>query len=262
MTSDYSLSDIAAASGNNNNGFGGGDGWWIILLFIFIAAFGGWGNNGGFGGSGGGYVSDNYTLVSDMGQLDRKIDTVNNGLCDGFYSTAQLINGVNMQSANNTASIQNTLTQGFAGINTAIVQNGYDGLIATHNVSDAVKDCCCQTQQNLAEVRYTIGSTSAGLQNQLQSCCCDVQRQIERGFADTNYNLAYNTNSIVQNAHSDTDRIIARLDAMENSRKDEKIAEQACMINNQYLLSQINRTPIPAYTVPNPYCCNNGCGCA
>ena len=39
-----------------------------------------------------------------------------------------------------------------------------------------------------------------------------------------------NTNAIIQNAHNDTDRIIARLDAMESSRKDEKIAEQAAEI--------------------------------
>lgn len=262
LSSELSPADIAACTcGNNNDGFGGGNGgWWLIVLFLF-ALMGGW-NNGGYGNGGGTGVYENYTLVSDMGQLERKIDTVNNGLCDGFYSTAQLINGVNMQAATNTAAIQNTLTQGFAGLNTGMVQQGYEGRIATHAVSDAVKDCCCTTQQNIKDTQYAIATTGAGIQNQLQTCCCDVQRQIERGFADTNYNLAINTNSIVQNAHSDADRIIARLDAMENSRKDEKIAEQACIINNQYLLSQINRTPVPAYQVPNPYCncnCNNTC---
>lgn len=104
LNADMGPADLAAITGNNNNngGFMNGDGsWWLIVLFLFI--FAGW-NNGGYGGGQGG-VSENYTLISDMGQLERKIDTVNNGLCDGFYSTAQLINGVNMQAATNTAAI-------------------------------------------------------------------------------------------------------------------------------------------------------------
>lgn len=32
---------------------------------------------------------------------------------------------------------------------------------------------------------------------------------------------------------------------------------------NSYLVSQLRPSPIPAYTVQNPYCCNQfaGCGC-
>ena len=135
--------DIAAITGNNaNNGPFGNDGaWWIIILFLFAFA-GGWGNNG-WGGAGAGGVSENYTLISDMGQLERKIDTVNNGLCDGFYSTAQLINGVNMQGANNTAAIQNTLTQGFAGLNTGMIQQA-------NGITNAVNTGFCQTNFNAA----------------------------------------------------------------------------------------------------------------
>lgn len=253
MDGNYSLSDIVTATGGNNGLGGNGGSWWVILLFIFIASFGAWGNgnNGGFGG-GSGYISDNYALISDNATLERKIDGVYAGQCDSTFAIVQNLN-------NGFASAQNTMTQGFAGLNTALVTQGYESRIATHGVSDAVKDCCCQTQQNIKDTQYAIATTGAGIQNQLQQCCCDVQRQIERGFADTNYNLAINTNSIVQNAHTDADRIIARLDAMENSRKDEKIAEQACMINNQYLLSQINKNPVPAYVVQNPYC-NCQCG--
>ena len=76
-----------APTGTMNSGFGGfgGDGaWWIIILFLFV--FCGWGGNGwgnNAGNSGG--VVDGYVLTSDFANVERKIDSVNQGLCDGFY---------------------------------------------------------------------------------------------------------------------------------------------------------------------------------
>lgn len=84
---------VQPANTNNGNGFGfGGDGsWWIIVLFLFI--FCGWGGNwgGNRAGAGAGVV-DGYILTSDFANIERKIDGVNNGMCDGFYQQAQLIN--------------------------------------------------------------------------------------------------------------------------------------------------------------------------
>lgn len=78
----YSLSDIAAATGERNNDmFGGNSAWWIIILFLFC--FMGWGGNG-FGTTNG--VTDGYVLTSDFANLERKLDGVNNGICDGFYA--------------------------------------------------------------------------------------------------------------------------------------------------------------------------------
>ena len=87
---------VAPANTGNGNGFGwGGDGAWWIVLFLIFAAFGGWGNGFGFGGGGNG-VMDGYVLTSDFANIERKIDSVNQGLCDGFYQQAQLVNGTNM----------------------------------------------------------------------------------------------------------------------------------------------------------------------
>lgn len=258
MTEGLTASDVALISGNNksNDGlFGDGNGsWFIIILFLF--AFLGWGGNG-YGNAVGqtSSVYEGYVLANDFSQLssqlsdstnmlERRTDNINNGICSLGYDSLAQTNSVNT----------NILTSANA-------------------LQGAIKDCCCQTQQSIADVKYTIGSTG-----------CEISREIERGFADTNYNIATqsntidrriadgfchtnfnaerNTRSIVDSQTANTQAILAKLDAMENSRKDEKIAEQACIINNQYLLSQINRTPVPAYQVPNPYCncnCNNGC---
>lgn len=270
MSGEYSLSDIAAATGNGNNGgFGGNDGgWWIILLFIFIAAFGGWGNNGnnggGFGGSGAGYVSENYALITDQATLERKIDGVYAGICDSTYA---LTNNMN----NGFAAAQNTMTQGFAGLNTALVQQGYESRIATHGVSDAVKDCCCQTQQNIADVKYTIGSTGASIQNQIQSCCCDVERQIERGFSDTNYAMASQNCATLQAIDKVGDRVIDFLSNQETQRLRDEIAQYRASANSQYIINELTpKCPIPAYITCNPnaplnysvnYGSNGCCGC-
>ena len=108
MTSELSASDVALLSGQNNRNndgmFGGNGAWWIIILFLFV--FCGWGGNwGGYGGARGGQGTaiDGYVLTSDFANIERKIDSVNNGLCDGFYAQAQLINGTQMQMANGFA---------------------------------------------------------------------------------------------------------------------------------------------------------------
>ena len=87
MTDGLSASDIALLQGNgrnNGDGFGDGNGWWIILFFLCMFGWGGRGF-GGFGGNNGsGSAVDGYVLTSDFANIERKIDGVNNGLCDGF----------------------------------------------------------------------------------------------------------------------------------------------------------------------------------
>ncbi len=97
-----------APTGMMNSGFGGfgGDGaWWIIILFLFVfcgCGGNGWGNNAGNSGG----VVDGYVLTSDFANVERKIDSVNQGLCDGFYQQAQLVNGTNMAMANGFAQAE------------------------------------------------------------------------------------------------------------------------------------------------------------
>lgn len=143
-----SPADLAAVTGNNN-GFMNGDGaWWIIILFLF--AFCGWG--GGYGNGGG--AAQNYVLASDFATLQRQlsdgfggvekgIDTIRNGLCDGFYTSAQLNNQTNMN----------------------IMQNGYETRDAIHGVGNLVQ----------ANTTQGVINTNA-IQNQIQNCCCENEK--------------------------------------------------------------------------------------
>lgn len=76
-----------------NEGGGFGDWGAIIVLFVIAAMFG-WGGNGLGGGNG---VNNGYVLSSDFAMTERKLDSITNGLCDGFYTQAQMNNATNMQ---------------------------------------------------------------------------------------------------------------------------------------------------------------------
>lgn len=268
--SGYSLSDIAAATGNGNGMGFGGEGWWVIILFALIF---GWGRNGWGGNSDGNggttYFGENYALITDNATLERKIDGVYAGICDSTFALNNTIN-------QGFASAQNTMTQGFAGLNTALVTQGYETRNAvtqdtianmnnTNLLQGAIKDCCCQTQQNIKDTQYTIGSTGASIQNQIQSCCCDVERQIERGFADTNYAMATQNCATLQAIDKVGDRILDRLTQDKlDALRDENAAlrlSASQSAQNQYLINQLKPLPIPSFNVPNPWGCNCNCNC-
>lgn len=248
MTSDYSLSDIAAVSGNND-GFGGGNGaWWIIILFLF-ALTGNWNNGGGFGGGNdASSVKDQYVLSSDFATIQRQLsdgfnsidnalDAQNNGICNLGYTQLQLANG-----------IDKSILQG------------------VNSLSAQIADCCCKTQQNIKDTQYTVATTGANIQNQIQSCCCDVERQIERGFADTNYNMATQSCQTLSAIDKVGDRIIDYLSAQDAQRlRDEnqtlKLAASQ-QAQNSYLINTLRPMPIPAFPSCNPWSYqNSGCGC-
>ena len=153
----YSLADIAAATGNNTNSFFGNDGWWIILLFLFA----GWGNGGGlFGGNcaTGSGITDGYILTSDFANIERKIDGVNTGLCDGFYSQAQLLNNLNtslLQMGYNNQINTNTLASNLAAQHADINYN--------------MADLACRTRQAISDATSTIvASQEAGTRSILE----------------------------------------------------------------------------------------------
>lgn len=255
----YSLSDIAAATGTGrNDGMWDNGCWWIIILFLFI--FAGWGGNygnglfGGGAGSTGSGITDGYILTSDFANIERKIDGVNNGLCDGFYTNAQLINGVNGNI--NTAS-QNILTQ------------------MNNNAVSQMKDTfALQTAMNANQNATNASMTALG--TQLQQCCCDQRYEQATQFAQLNYNLADQscqtrrtitdaTRDIIGNQDANTRAIldfltqdkIATLQA-ENQSLKFAASQQA---QNAYLINQLQPCPTPAYIVPSPYTVSCACNC-
>ena len=242
-----------APANNNGNGFGwGGDGAWWIVLFLIFAAFGGWGN--GFGGNSG--AMDNYVLASDFATLQRQIDSstsslerkgdaISNGLCDGFYQQAQLINGVNLNMNNGfmTAELSRANQQA------ALMQQ-------LNAMQMQAQECCCENRAAIAQVRYDMATQACDTRNTVQNSTRDIIDAMNCGFRS----------------------IDQRLTSQELAAKDAKIAEQNQQLfaaqlaasqaaQNNYLIGQLRPTPIPAYQSCNPWAsgsyngCCNGCGC-
>ena len=263
--SDVALLNNSCGRNNSYDGFGEGNGaWWIVLFLIF--ALGGWGRGfgngfgGGFGSSSGG-VADGYVLASDFAQVDRKLDTLSNGICDSTFA-------LNNTMTNGFANVQNTLCQGFSGVNQAITTNGYETRLGVQNLTSQLANCCCDLRQQISDT----------------SCAT------QRGLDGINYNMAMNTNSIQQTLSNNTRDIIESNNANYRALHDEIVANriedknaqiqaQQNEINslrlaasqerqNSYLIDQLKPCPIPAYITCNPYqsygftYANNGCGCA
>nr|DAL48146.1 MAG TPA_asm: hypothetical protein [Caudoviricetes sp.] len=253
-----SLADIAAVTGNrNNDSWGDGNGWWILI--ILFAIFGGWGN-GGWGGyganNGGGYVATAATQADIQRGFDNqavisKLDGIANGLCDGFYA------------------MNNGMLTGLNGINTNIMQTGF-------GIQQAINADTVAGMQNTNTIQATLNNMAA----QNAACCCETQRQVERGFADTNYNLATQAcqtrQAIADSTRSIIDYLcqekISSLQAENNDLRraasqdrQSALLTTAMSAQTQQIINAVNPTAIPAYVVPNPnayaYGCNSGCGC-
>ena len=220
---------------NSGGGFGwGGDGAWLIILFLIFAVFGwggnGWGNNAGNSGG----VVDGYVLTSDFANVERKIDSVNQGLCDGFYQQAQLVNGTNMAMANGFAQAELSRSNQQA----ALIQQ----LTA---MQMQAQQCCCDQRADTAQLRYDMATQGCDTRNTIQTATRDI---IDNANSNSRAILDFLTQSKLQELQSENQGL-------------KLAASQAAQ--NSYLVSQLRPSPIPAYTVQNPYCCNQfaGCGC-
>lgn len=222
---------VAPISGNNGGLGGWGSDWLALIVILAILGWGGNGFGGGFGGFGGG----RGVVEPCATQADVR----------AAVDQQTLISKIDQQTygmADSFTALNNTLNNNFRGIDNAICTLGY------------------QNQQGF----NTLG-------HQMSDCCCQTQRLIERGFADTNYNIATQACETRQAITDSTRAIldflttdkIATLQAENQSLKFK--ASQA--EQNNYLLSELKPCPQPSYLVCNPFTGQyggygiNGCGC-
>ena len=252
-----SLADIAAVTGNNrnNDGMWGDGAWWIVILLIF--GWGGFGNNGwGGNGYGNGYTDAAIQRGFDNQAVLSKLDGINNGICSLGYDQLAQMNG----------------------INTNILQTGF-------GIQQAINADTVSGMQNTNAIQSTLTNMAA----QNASCCCETQRQIERGFADTNYNMATQACQTRQAIADSTRQVIdfltqdkiATLTAENNDLRraasqdrQNALLTTAMTAQTSQILDAVRPTPVPAYPAASP--CGlgnwspnvlangyygNGCGC-
>ena len=229
-----SAADVAAVTGNRGNamGFGGDGAWWLIVLFLFAFAGNGWGN--GFGGG------------NVQGDLQR-----------GFDQSA-VMNGVNGL----TAAVSN----GFANAEVSRCNAQTNVLQAMNGLAMSLQNCCCENRAGIADLKYNIATencadraaVSDGVRNILAATQAQTQTILDKMCQQEIDALK------AQNANLQTQVNLANLRASQNDQTARILADNAAqtLALEQYL----NPTPVPAYAVANPNCCNqnwgyNNCGC-
>lgn len=260
----YPVMSYAPYGGYGNGGFFGGDGIWAILLFALIFN-GGWGGGfGGFGGIGGGLgLADGGLLGYAIGNNATKGD-----LSDGFNSlhlsnqvegVRDGINSLSNQLCNSTASVNQTLTNGFYNAEISANNRAINQMQDTFALSRQFADCCCENRLATADLKYTIATEECATRN----------------------NALMNTRDIIESQNRGVQVILDKLNAQTLEAKNDEIAQlrqevlfargQASQItqNEQIVNSIYNRldtcpvatTPVYGRT-PIFTCNNNGCGCS
>ena len=234
MADDFMNGFLAGQGDNNRGGLFGGDGWWAIIIFALIF---GWGNGGyGFGGGNSGGVVDGYVLTSDFANIERKIDAVNNGVCDGFYA-------MNTGMLNGFAGVTQAVTSGFSAAELARCNQQAALMQQLNAMQMQAQECCCENRQAIAQVRYDMATQACDTRNTIQNAARDITDNQNAGTREI---LNFLTNN--------------RLRELEAENSTLKLAASQAAQNN-YLVNTLRPAPIPAYQVQNPYSYGaNGCG--
>lgn len=239
-----SAADVAAVTRNNSGsgfGFGGDGAWWLIVLFLFALSGNGWGNNG-FGGN--------------CGMMPYMIGNTQSDVQRGFDQSA-IMSGIN--------GLSTTMSNGFANAEISRCNGQMATIQAINTLGYNQQNCCCENRL-----------ATANLQSLIQSENCADRAAISDGLRDILTATQAQTQTILdkmcqqeidalktQNANLQTQINLANLRASQNDQTARILADNAAqtVAIEQYL----NPTPVPAYVVANPNCCNqyynSGCGC-
>lgn len=228
-------------NGNNNNN-GWNDWSWIIGLAVVGGIFGngGFGFGGGFGNRGGFGIAENYALATDFATIERKLDGVNNGICDSTFALNNTITTGNFNTINAitqaSAGLNTALVQGFNGVDNAICTLGYQNQAGFNMLSRELADCCCTTQRAIDSVKYENAKNT-----------CDI---IRAGQDNTRAILDYLTTEKISSLQSENAGLKAQISNDRQSR---------------YIVDALSpKCPQPAYVVQPPQevtfptnCCGN-----
>ncbi len=230
--------DTAALMGMMNNGnggfFGNNGGFQDIIALIVIAAIFGNGNFG-FGGNGNGRGDTERQMLMDaiqrngidISQLASAVGCSKDQILAGINSVSTAICGLGNQMGQNTNQIITTLMQG------------------NNTLASQIANCCCENR--LAICQQT---------NTFQNAINGVNVGMERGFSSVAYAAADQTCQLKQNADANTRAVLAKLDAIEDSRKDRELAEKDRVIATLTARSERQAELQPIYSALQEIQCN------
>lgn len=164
-----------------------------------------------------------------------KLDGISNGLCDGFYAVN---NG--MQTGFN--GIQMNMMQGNFGLQQAINANNIAAMQNANALQTQLADCCCQNKQGQAQIMYNMATDTCAITTA-------INNQTQAIMQNDNNNYRALHDEMVANRMADKDEIIAQL----RTQLNQCTLATSQQAQNQYLISQLRPSAVPAYLVENPF---------
>ena len=232
-----------STNGNYGNGFFGGDWAWIIILLLL-----GWGGNRGFGFGGGFGGGDGFIGGYDIGKL-----ATTNDVAVGFNNSAVLNNLNDLKLGQ--AGIQQTLCQGFNGVNTSI-------LTSTNAIQSQLADCCCGIQRSIDSVNYNIAKNTCDITNAIHNSSRDIIDNQNANYRAIHDELVANKLEAKNERIAELTQQVNALNLAQSQANQNAYLTATMDANTAELIRRLGRDcPVPAFVVPNPNCCYNTYGC-
>ena len=242
---------VGRDSTNNGygNGFFGGDWAWILIFALLF----GWGNNGnGFGGVFGG--RNGFIGGYDIGKL-----ATTNDVAVGFNNSAVLNNLNDLKLGQ--AGIQQTLCQGFNGVNTSI-------LTSTNAVQSQLAGCCCDLARSIDGVNYNMAKNTCDITNAIHNSSRDIIDNQNANYRAIHDELVANKIEAKNERIAELQQQVNALNLAQSQANQNAYLTATMDANTAELIRRLGRDyPTPSYIVPNPNCCYNtyntcnSCGC-
>lgn len=202
----------------NNGGFGGNGNWIWILFLLVLFGRNGW-NNGT--GDGTGFLSNQITNTAGRDLLMQAI--ANNGTRLGELASTLNCDVNSVKTAINT--VQSAINQvgNQVGMSSADIKNAVT--MGNMQLAQQIAQCCCDNKLLVQGMGYEgqirdLQNTSA-----ITGRIDQLSNNVIQGFNTTSYQTAQQTCSLQNGLKDQTQTILNKLDAIEDSRKDKEIAD-------------------------------------
>ena len=227
---------LGMMNGGNGGFFGNNGGFQDIIALIVIAAIFGNGTFG-FGGNNNGRGDAERQMLMDAIQRNGvDISQLASSVGCSKDQILAAINAVSTAICNQSAQ----MGQGFNQVLTAMLQ-GNNALTAQ------ICECCCGIKGLVTEQGHQNQLAILNQTNTFQSGINNLAVGQERGFSNLGYAMAEQACQSRQNADANTRAVLAKLDAIEDSRKDRELAEKDRIIATLTARSERQAELAPIY---------------
>lgn len=240
---------LAMASMMNNNQWMNNP--FIYLVFLMMFGNGGfWGNRNSLQGTE--IQSQLDSLRSQMADNQNSnllMGAIQGNNCD-LKTLASNLNCDFNQLQNSVCTVRSAIEQvgGKIGYSAERVINAAN--LGDMNIIQSLKDCCCQTQQNIIKMGYEQQLATCNQTNTLQNAIQYVATGVERGFSASSFQNAQDKCDIIRANQDNTQRIIDTLNNHWNydlqQRYNDARLELSQQRQNATLIAALKTTPAAA----------------